>query len=43
MMEEQGWVVRMVHMFRTESLNVQSEVRGSSSPFPFSIVLPTEL
>jgi vacuolar protein sorting-associated protein 35 len=25
--EEQGWVARMVHLFRAESLDVQFEVR----------------
>jgi vacuolar protein sorting-associated protein 35 len=28
MAEEQGWVARMVHLFRAESLDVQFEVRG---------------
>lgn len=27
MAEEQGWVARMVHLFRAESLDVQFEVR----------------
>ena len=27
MAEEQGWLARMVHLFCTESLNVQFEVR----------------
>lgn len=26
--EEQGWVARMVHLFRAESLDVQYEVRA---------------
>lgn len=29
MAEEQGWVARMVHLFRAESLDVQFEVRHS--------------
>ncbi len=29
MAEEQGWVARMVHLFRAESLDVQFEVIGS--------------
>lgn len=32
MAEEQGWVARMVHLFRAESLNVQFEVRLCGSP-----------
>lgn len=27
--EEQGWIARMVHLFRSESLDVQFEVRHS--------------
>lgn len=31
MAEEQGWVARMVHLFRSDSLSVQFEVRGLQS------------
>ena len=29
--EEQGWVARMVHLFRSENLSVQFEVRFAST------------
>ena len=32
MAEEQGWVARMVHLFRAESLDVQFEVRLCGAP-----------
>lgn len=32
MAEEQGWVARMVHLFRAESLDVQFEVRLCDAP-----------
>ena len=38
MAEEQGWVARMIHLFRAESLDVQFEV--SSLPIlPLSLIL----
>jgi len=33
--EEQGWVARMVHLFRSDNLDVQFEV-SCSSPFFYS-------
>ena len=37
MAEEQGWVARMVHLFRAESLDVQFEVRYDPSILTFSV------
>ena len=35
--EEQGWLARMVHLFRAESLSTQFEVEAHHAPFSFHL------
>lgn len=37
--EEQGWVARMVHLFRADSLDVQFQVRHLSAYIPLRLIM----